>query len=96
VKAYVHRIGHTGRIGESTSFYDPEQDIPIASDIVKILMDAAQPIPDFLDGNDSIVEQHKDIAKFLGGASILFLEKSEKTNQTRNEKRKAENDSNSK
>uniref|UniRef100_A0A182QWS7 RNA helicase n=1 Tax=Anopheles farauti TaxID=69004 RepID=A0A182QWS7_9DIPT len=48
---YVHRIGRTGRVGNkgrATSFYDPEADRAIASDLVKILTQAGQTVPDFL------------------------------------------------
>ncbi|XP_061509051.1 ATP-dependent RNA helicase vasa isoform X1 [Anopheles gambiae] len=48
---YVHRIGRTGRVGNkgrATSFYDPEADRAMASDLVKILTQAGQSVPDFL------------------------------------------------
>jgi probable ATP-dependent RNA helicase DDX4 len=51
VQDYVHRIGRTGRVGnrgKATSFYDPEQDSSIASDLARILKEANQPIPEFL------------------------------------------------
>lgn len=51
IDEYVHRIGRTGRVGnegKATSFYDYQQDRPLAGDLVKILTDAGQPIPDFL------------------------------------------------
>lgn len=50
---YVHRIGRTGRVGNkgrATSFYDPESDMTIASDLVKILTQAGQEVPVFLQG----------------------------------------------
>ncbi|XP_058818928.1 ATP-dependent RNA helicase vasa-like [Topomyia yanbarensis] len=50
---YVHRIGRTGRVGNkgrATSFYDPENDSPIAPGLVKILTQAGQEVPDFLQG----------------------------------------------
>lgn len=53
VQDYVHRIGRTGRVGnrgKSTSFFDPDNDSAIAGDLVKILTDAKQPIPEFLSG----------------------------------------------
>jgi probable ATP-dependent RNA helicase DDX4 len=40
IDEYVHRIGRTGRVGNSgkaTSFYDPEVDAPLAKDLLKIL-----------------------------------------------------------
>ncbi|XP_035783109.1 ATP-dependent RNA helicase vasa-like [Anopheles albimanus] len=48
---YVHRIGRTGRVGNkgrATSFYDPTADSAIAGDLVKILQQANQTVPDFL------------------------------------------------
>lgn len=48
---YVHRIGRTGRVGnkgKATSFYDPEFDASLASDLIKILTDANQEVPEFL------------------------------------------------
>jgi DEAD box ATP-dependent RNA helicase len=48
---YIHRIGRTGRvgnIGKATSFYDPQQDRPLSSYLVKILNDASQIVPDWL------------------------------------------------
>ncbi|XP_052870535.1 ATP-dependent RNA helicase vasa-like, partial [Anopheles cruzii] len=50
---YVHRIGRTGRVGNkgrATSFYDPSADSAIANDLVKILKQAGQPVPGFLEG----------------------------------------------
>jgi len=55
---YVHRIGRTGRCGnrgKATSFYDPESDVDssVKPALVKILSDAQQVVPDFLqDGGD--------------------------------------------
>jgi len=51
IDEYVHRIGRTGRVGNNgraTSFFDPEHDTTIASDLVKILEGANQEVPDFL------------------------------------------------
>lgn len=51
VDEYVHRIGRTGRVGNNgraTSFFDPDQDSAIASDLVKILEGASQEVPQFL------------------------------------------------
>lgn len=51
IDEYVHRIGRTGRCGhkgKATSFYDEDKDSDIAGDLVKILTDAQQVIPDFL------------------------------------------------
>lgn len=51
VQDYVHRIGRTGRVGnrgKATSFYDPEKDNAIASQLAHILQEANQPVPEFL------------------------------------------------
>jgi probable ATP-dependent RNA helicase DDX4 len=51
IDEYVHRIGRTGRVGNSgkaSSLYDPEQDGALCGDLKKILTDAGQPVPDFL------------------------------------------------
>ena len=48
---YVHRIGRTGRVGnkgKATSFYEPEQDSALAADLVRILTEAGQDVPEFL------------------------------------------------
>ncbi|XP_030555953.1 ATP-dependent RNA helicase vasa [Drosophila novamexicana] len=48
---YVHRIGRTGRVGNSgraTSFFDPEQDRTLAADLIKILEGSGQEVPEFL------------------------------------------------
>jgi len=48
---YVHRIGRTGRVGNrglSSSLYDKDQDSALAADLVKILEQAHQEVPDFL------------------------------------------------
>jgi len=54
VDDYVHRIGRTGRVGNlgrATSFFDTESnfDRDIAPALVKILKDAAQVVPEFLE-----------------------------------------------
>ena len=53
IDEYVHRIGRTGRIGNeglATSFYnDRNEDLgPL---IVKLLLEAGQKVPDFLEGH---------------------------------------------
>lgn len=48
---YVHRIGRTGRVGNSgraTSFFDPDHDRALGGDLIKILEGSGQVVPDFL------------------------------------------------
>ncbi|KAL5278730.1 DDX4 family protein [Megaselia abdita] len=50
IDEYVHRIGRTGRVGnrgKATSFFDPENNQAVINDLVKILTQAGQPIPEF-------------------------------------------------
>lgn len=50
IREYVHRIGRTARIGNeglATSFYNDRND-DLADDLVKILMERGQEVPDFL------------------------------------------------
>jgi probable ATP-dependent RNA helicase DDX4 len=52
IDEYVHRIGRTGRVGnrgKATSFFDPEVDAPLARDLLKILQQADQDIPPWLE-----------------------------------------------
>lgn len=79
VQDYVHRIGRTGRVGnrgKSTSFYDPDNDSGLAEALAKILLDAKQPVPEFLGyagfssgGTDSFGGQdiRKDVASIKQG-----------------------------
>ena len=51
IDEYVHRIGRTGRCGNkgmATSFFDEERDAEMAEPLVKILSNAKQSVPDFL------------------------------------------------
>jgi ATP-dependent RNA helicase DDX3X len=51
ITEYVHRIGRTARIGnegQATSFFNDRND-DIAGDLVKILIESKQEIPDFLE-----------------------------------------------
>ncbi|KAB2580381.1 ATP-dependent RNA helicase ded1 [Lasiodiplodia theobromae] len=50
IREYVHRIGRTARIGNeglATSFYNDRND-DLADDLVKILLEREQEVPDFL------------------------------------------------
>ncbi|KAG5314240.1 VASA1 helicase, partial [Acromyrmex insinuator] len=52
IDEYVHRIGRTGRVGnrgKATSFFDSSTDLPLTDDLVKILKQASQPVPDWLE-----------------------------------------------
>jgi ATP-dependent RNA helicase DDX3X len=51
IDEYIHRIGRTGRLGHmglATSFYNERND-DIAPELVKILMETEQEVPDFLE-----------------------------------------------
>jgi len=51
IDEYVHRIGRTGRLGNTgraISFYDAVGDGGLAGDLVKVLGDAQQMVPDWL------------------------------------------------
>ncbi|XP_054843650.1 probable ATP-dependent RNA helicase DDX4 isoform X2 [Eublepharis macularius] len=52
VDDYVHRIGRTGRcgnIGKAVSFFDPATDSGIAQPLIKVLADAQQEVPSWLE-----------------------------------------------
>ncbi|KAM7147304.1 putative ATP-dependent RNA helicase DDX4 isoform 3-T4 [Molossus nigricans] len=52
IDEYVHRIGRTGRCGNTgraVSFFDPESDRHLAQPLVKILSDAQQDVPAWLE-----------------------------------------------
>ncbi|KAL2727906.1 ATP-dependent RNA helicase vasa [Vespula maculifrons] len=77
IDEYVHRIGRTGRVGNrgrATSFFDPDIDAPLLSDLVKILKQADQPIPDWLlhGGDNRSLAPGK--SKQFGGEDIRNFE----------------------
>lgn len=56
IEDYVHRIGRTGRVGNTgvaTSFFDPEEDGELVDKLVKVLAEANQTVPEFLSGGRS-------------------------------------------
>lgn len=51
IEDYVHRIGRTGRAGKfgtSVSFFSPQDDAKLARDLIKILLEAKQEVPESL------------------------------------------------
>jgi len=51
IEDYVHRIGRTGRAGSkgtAITFFDTEEDAPRAKDLIKVLKDAKQEVPEKL------------------------------------------------
>lgn len=53
---YIHRIGRTGRVGHkgrSIAFYDPTCDSSQTKDLIKILREAEQPVPEWLINENS-------------------------------------------
>ncbi|EZF35861.1 ATP-dependent RNA helicase [Trichophyton mentagrophytes] len=65
IDEYIHRIGRTARIGNpglATSFYN-DKNSDIASDLVKILVESKQVIPDFLQNevpSDGVLDFNDD------------------------------------
>ncbi|XP_078075191.1 putative ATP-dependent RNA helicase DDX4 [Mustelus asterias] len=52
IDEYVHRIGRTGRcgnVGKAISFFDSNTDLPIARALLKVLSDAQQEVPIWLE-----------------------------------------------
>lgn len=52
IDEYVHRIGRTGRCGntgKAVSFFDPAPDTPLARSLVKVLSGAQQEVPSWLE-----------------------------------------------
>jgi len=80
IQEYVHRIGRTGRIGHkgnAISIYNPDTDESIAQDLVNLLIEADQDVPEFLshlkpdDGNlqfnDDTDEEDENGDQGIGG-----------------------------
>ncbi|KAL9596039.1 MAG: hypothetical protein Q9219_006055 [cf. Caloplaca sp. 3 TL-2023] len=81
ISEYVHRIGRTARIGNvglATSFYNDKDDA-LAEDLVKLLLETGQEVPDFLEDykpsgelvfqDDSAEEDNADAGAAAGGDS---------------------------
>lgn len=52
IEEYVHRIGRTGRVGnrgKASSIFNPKSDCALAGDLVRILEQAGQNVPPFLE-----------------------------------------------
>ncbi|KAI5296682.1 hypothetical protein KEM52_000006 [Ascosphaera acerosa] len=57
IDEYIHRIGRTARIGNvgmATSFYNHDRNADIGPEIVKILLECNQEVPDFLESEKPI------------------------------------------
>ncbi|KAJ9592681.1 hypothetical protein L9F63_015653 [Diploptera punctata] len=83
IDEYVHRIGRTGRVGnrgKATSFYDPEFDTPLARDLVKILQQAGQQIPAWLE-KDAVNNTSSSFTRTgrFGGKDFRKFENKEET-----------------
>lgn len=79
IDEYVHRIGRTGRVGnrgKATSFFDMNTDMPLTNDLVKILKQARQPVPDWLlsggDGGSYSGRYNKFGGEDIRGVSSLI------------------------
>lgn len=73
IEDYVHRIGRTGRVGNpgrATSFFDSSVDSPIASQLVQILSDAQQVVPDWLQSYATGVQAMSNERAMFGGRDV--------------------------
>ncbi|XP_043260405.1 ATP-dependent RNA helicase vasa isoform X2 [Colletes gigas] len=73
IDEYVHRIGRTGRVGNrgrATSFFDPDDDGPLKSDLVRILKQAGQSVPDWLISGNASRNFMPGKGKRFGGEDI--------------------------
>lgn len=79
IDEYVHRIGRTGRVGNrgrATSFFDSSVDLPLTNDLVKILKQAGQPIPDWLESGGGGGSRTFMPGKRFGGQDIRGVSES--------------------
>ncbi|XP_075980870.1 ATP-dependent RNA helicase vasa [Anticarsia gemmatalis] len=78
IDEYVHRIGRTGRVGnrgKAVSFFDADQDIALVADLAKILKQADQTVPNFLQGGGTATYKGNkyggsDIRDFNNAANV--------------------------
>ncbi|KOC63038.1 ATP-dependent RNA helicase vasa, isoform A [Habropoda laboriosa] len=73
IDEYVHRIGRTGRVGnrgKATSFFDPDDDGHLRTDLIRILKQASQPVPDWLMGGNANRNFMPGKGSKFGGADV--------------------------
>merc|ERR1719233_1169449 len=71
VEEYVHRIGRTGRVGnngQAISFWDVDEDVKIQKDLVRILSESGQEVPDWMQMD--ITDTKKRKGKGGGGGQL--------------------------
>lgn len=76
---YIHRIGRTGRIGNTgraISFFDPDRDTKLINELTRALKQAQQPIPDFF-GNSSHQDEDADFDNTNTGGDDQIAESTE-------------------
>ncbi|XP_017792484.1 PREDICTED: ATP-dependent RNA helicase vasa [Habropoda laboriosa] len=77
IDEYVHRIGRTGRVGnrgKATSFFDPDDDGHLRTDLIRILKQASQPVPDWLMGGNANRNFMPGKGSKFGGADVRGFE----------------------